>query len=128
MMETVSWDVRARVLRQELASIERAAAAGHLSKEVISEMRPAVDRCRTSLWAAAIADTQSQSAAEAALLAARLVRVEEMCERIVEAIAKGNVWAGTPGLGRFLAALEATERTVKPLLDESVSAQTRAEQ
>lgn len=120
MTGTIDWNVRAEALKGELASVENAAAAGQVAAEAMSELKRAVDHCRTALWAATITSSDAQHASDAALLAARFVRVQEMCERIVEAVAAGRIWTGTPGLGRFLASLEATERTVRPLLDESV--------
>lgn len=123
MTEAVEWGTRARALKDELASIEQGAERALIPPDAMEGMRRAVDHCRMALWAAAVTASDAANAGEAAILAARLVRVQEMCERIVEAIAAGRVWAGTPGLGRFLASLEATERSVKPLLEESASAQ-----
>ena len=121
MTETMDWVTKAQALKAELLNIEQAAGQGRIPLEAMEEMRRGVDHCRNTLWDVVIAAGNAEHARDAAILAARLVRIQEMCERIVEAIATGRVWTGTPGLGRFLASLEATERSVKALFEDSAA-------
>ena len=123
MTEAIDWNARARALTVELAEFESAAGQALIPAEAMAAMRRGVDHCRTALWAVSIQGS-SEYESMAAILAARLARVQEMCNRIVEEIAAGRVWVGTPGLGRFVATLEATERYVKTLLEASASAQS----
>ena len=122
MTESTDWNARAEALVQELARVEQAASEARIPYEPLGQMRRGVDHCRTALWAAATAPLGTEYEAAAAVLAARLVRVEEMCHRIVEEIAAGRVWVGTPGLAKFLVSLEATEKFVRPLIEEADSA------
>jgi len=123
-VEVMDWITRAQALNSELAKIEEAAANGSIPSEAITKMRHGVDHCRTALWAAVVGSSQSECESKAAILASRLARVQEMCNRIVEEVAAGRIWLGTPGLGRFVATLEATEKYVRSLLEESDSAQS----
>ena len=121
MAETTDWLREAKAVRAQLENIERAAVDGNVSPEAIAEVKSAVDHCRTALWAATAAG-DAESVRTAALLAARLARVQEMCDRIVDEVAAGRVWVGTPGLGRFVATLDLTERCVRALLEDSAAA------
>ncbi len=123
MTESCDWVLETKTLKAQLANIERAAVEGVIALEAIAEVRSAVDRCRTTLYAAATASCSTESERAAALLAARMARVQEMCGRIVEQVAAGQVWMGTAGLGRFVASLDATERCLRQLLEESGSRQ-----
>jgi hypothetical protein len=120
--ETVDWMRETQALKAQLGIIERAAVEGVIPPEAIVEVRSAVDHCRITLWAAA--NASSNTGRTAAILAARMARVQEMCDRIVEQVAAGRVWMGTAGLGRFVATLDATERCVRSLLEESAAAQS----
>ena len=124
MTESMDWVRETQALKAQLANIERVAVDGAIPPEAIAEVRSAVDHCRTTLWAAASASSSTESERAAALLAARMTRVQEMCDRIVEQVAAGHVWMGTAGLGRFVASLDATERCMRLLLEESASAQS----
>lgn len=124
MTESIDWLRETQALKAQLANIERVAVEGEIPPEAIAEVRSAVDHCRTTLWAAATASSSTESARAAAILAARMARVQEMCNRIVEQVAAGHVWMGTAGLGRFVASLDATERCIRLLLEESASAQS----
>lgn len=121
MTEATDWLLEAKAVRAQLAKIERAAVDGGVPAEAIAEVKSAVDHCRTTLWSASIAAGDAESVRTAALLAARLARVQEMCDRIVDEVAAGRVWVGTPGLGRFVATLDVTERCVRALLDDSAA-------
>jgi len=124
--ETTDWMREAQAAKTQLGVIERAAVEGVIPPEAMTDVKSAVDHCRTTLWAAATAlSSDADSARMAAILAARLARVEEMCNRIVEEVAAGHIWMGTAGLGRFVATLDATERCIRSLLEESASAQGR---
>jgi len=123
--ETIDWVRETQVIKTQLANFERAAVEGVIPPEAITEVKSAVDHCRTTRWAVVTASSSdADSARTAAILAARLARVEEMCNRIVEEVAAGHIWVGTSGLGRFVATLDVTERCVKALLAESASAQS----
>ncbi len=123
MTETaLDWVGRAETVKGELVAIERAATQSAIPPDVITQLRSAVDHCRTTLWA--VVTASGQEGREAAILAARLARIEEMCARVVDEIAAGRVWVGTPGLGRVVAALDETERRVKLLLKQSASVET----
>ena len=124
MTETSDWKREAQAVKTQLGVIERAAVEGVIPPDAIAEVRGAVDHCRTTLWAAATASSSTESGRAAAILAARMARVQEMCDRIVEQVAAGRVWMGTAGLGRFVASLDATERCIRLLLEESASAQS----
>jgi hypothetical protein len=123
--EPVDWSREAQAVEAQLGLIEQAAVEGVIPPEAMTAVKSAVDHCRTTLWAAATASSSdADSARTAAILAARLARVEEMCNRIVEEVAKGHIWVGTAGLGRFVATLDVTERCIKALLQESASARS----
>ena len=125
MTETTDWMREVQAVKTHLGAIERAAVEGTIPTEAIAEIKSAVDHCRTTLWAAVTAAaSDADSARTATILAARLARVEEMCNRIVEEVAAGHIWVGTAGLGRFVATLDVTERCVKALLEESASSQS----
>jgi hypothetical protein len=122
--ETTDWMREAQAIKAHLSSIERAAVEGKIPPEPMTTIKGAVDHCRTTLWAVVTAAaSDADSARTATILAARLARVEEMCNRIVEEVAAGHIWVGTAGLGRFVATLDVTERCVRALLEESVSSQ-----
>ena len=121
MTGTTDWLREAKTVKAQLENIERAALDGIVPAEAIAEVKGAVDHCRTTLWSAVTASSDAESARTAALLAARLARVQEMCDRIVEEVAAGRVWVGTPGLGRFVATLDVTERCVRSLLEETAA-------
>ncbi len=124
MTETVDWIREAQTLKSQLGAIERAAVEALIPPETIADLRGAVDHCRTALWDVVVASSDEGSGREAVILASRLSRIQEMCSRVVDGIAAGRVWAGTPGLGRFLATLDVTERCVKSLLEESAAPQS----
>ena len=126
MTESCDWVQESKTLRGQLSNIERGAVEGVIPPEAIAEVRSAVDHCRTTLFAAATASCSTESQRAAAILAARMARVQEMCGRIVEQVASGEVWMGTAGLGRFVAALDATERTLRQLLEESAPPQSKS--
>ncbi len=119
MTEPMEWVARAQALKKEMASIEQAATQGDVPLEVIADMRPGVDHCRNTFWDVVIASSKGDSGRDAAVLASRLSRIQEMCSRVVDEIVAGRVWSGTPGLARFVSALEETERRLKFLLEES---------
>ncbi len=121
-MNTSDWSVRAQGLNADLRSIEEAAGHGQIPPDAIAEIRRAVDHCRNTLWDVVIATSKEGGGRDAVLLASRLSRIQEMCSRVVEEIAAGRVWSGTPGLARFVAALDETERRVNSLLHECATA------
>ena len=118
----IDWSFETQTVKARLSSIEKAAVAGEISAEVIGEIRSAVDHCRTTLWGATAAITNATQGAAAVLLTARLLRVQEMCDRIVEEVRVGRVWMGTPGLAAFVTTLTATEQCVRTLLEQSAAA------
>ncbi len=124
MTETFDWVREAQALKARLGSIEQAAGQGVIPPEALLELRSAVDHCRVALWMATTSNN-TEFGSTAAILGARLSRVQEMCDRIVEEVVAGRVGAETPGLGRFVATLGATEQYVRSLLEQSAATQSR---
>ncbi len=121
MSEIIDWTREVQALKRQITNIEQAAGQGVVPSEAIADLRGAVDHCRTALWGAAMASTNPEYSSAAAILNARLTRVQEMCDRIVEEVVAGRVCVGTPGLSRFLVTLTATEQYVRAILEESAS-------
>jgi hypothetical protein len=109
-------------MRTRLSAIESAANSASIPAHIVKELKSAVDHCRTALWAASLAaqDTKGHEA-NALILASRLQRVQEMCQRVQDDISNGRVRKETPGLGRFVATLGETERCVRSLIDQSAA-------
>lgn len=53
-VSAVDWDAEIEALETHLGAIEQAAARTPVSREVLTELRSALDHCRTTLWAAAV--------------------------------------------------------------------------
>lgn len=122
----MDWSQEAWELRSRLSAIEGAANSAAIPAPILKELKSSVDHCRTALWAAALAAEENEGYQSTALiLSARLQRIQEMCERIQDDIAHGRLWKETPGLGRFVATLGETERSVRSLIEQSAAGGNR---
>lgn len=116
----MDWSHEAWEMRTRLSAIESAANSASIPPPIVKELKSAVDHCRTALWAASLAAQDGQGYESTALiLSARLQRIQEMCERVKDDVAKGRIWRQTPGLGRFVDTLSETERLVRSLVEQA---------
>jgi ABC-type methionine transport system ATPase subunit len=117
--DSFDWATEVAQIKSSLAVIESAAASAVIPPALLAEVKSAVDHCRTTLWAVVLATTNDNYESTALILASRMQRVQEMCGRVQEDVTQGRMWKETPGLGRFVATLGETERSVRSLLDQS---------
>lgn len=115
----MDWSQEAWEMRTRLSAIEIAANSASIPAPILKELKASIDHCRTALWAASLAQqNEAGNQSTALILSARMQRIQEMCERLQEDVAKGVVWKETPGLSRCIAVLGRTERSIRSVLDQ----------
>ncbi len=119
MPESQDWFTQIARMKEGLALVEEGATARVIPADGLTELKSAVDHCRTTLWAALLAVQTDANASTAMILATRVQRIREMCERVQEDITEGRMWKEKLGLLQFLATLGETERSVRALLNHS---------